>query len=127
MANTVIYCSRFRKRYIYLFHCPEGPRLSFPILVDPNGLFVRREGISGMYMCSYTPRSNQQEPDPNDPKSGEEFFNNVLWPKLVYRAPVFSKLQVRFPNTTLRLFEAGHLERCSFEFSRNRPFLTSTH
>ncbi|GAV06084.1 hypothetical protein RvY_16119 [Ramazzottius varieornatus] len=84
-----------RKRYIYMFHCPEGPRLSFPILVDPNGLYVRREGINGMYMCSYTPRSNQQEPDPDDPNSGEEFFNNVLWPKLVYRAPVFSKLKLR--------------------------------
>ncbi|OWA50008.1 FAD-dependent oxidoreductase domain-containing protein 1 [Hypsibius exemplaris] len=83
-----------RKRYMYAFHCPDGPRLSFPILVDPNGLFVRRHDLEGTFMCSWTPKTNEQEPDPSDPFGNEAFFRDVLWPKLAFRVPAFEKLQL---------------------------------
>ena len=79
---------------MYMFHCPDALRLSFPILVDPNGLFVRRHGLDGNFMCSWTPKTNEQEPDPNDKLGNEAFFNDVLWPKLAFRVPAFKKLTV---------------------------------
>ncbi|XP_055338536.1 FAD-dependent oxidoreductase domain-containing protein 1-like [Paramacrobiotus metropolitanus] len=84
-----------RKRYMYAFHCPEGPKLSMPMLVDPNGLNIRRDGIKGMYICGWTPKTNEEEPDPNDLTVKNEFFYDVLWPKLSFRIPVFSKLELR--------------------------------
>ena len=32
-----------RKRYVFCFHCPDGPDLC-PLLVDPTGVYVRSEG-----------------------------------------------------------------------------------
>lgn len=84
-----------RKRYLFSFHCPEGPKLSFPILVDPNGICVRRDGLNGMYVCSWTPKTNEEEPDPKNLDPDEQFFQDVLWPKLAFRVPVFSKLKLR--------------------------------
>lgn len=44
-----------RKRYVYFFHCPEGPGLECPLLIDPSGSYVRREGFGGNYLCGKSP------------------------------------------------------------------------
>ena len=39
-----------RKRYVYVFHAPDGPGVDFPFLIDPSGVWCRREG-SGWQLC----------------------------------------------------------------------------
>jgi len=46
-----------RKRYVYVIHCPDGPGLNMPFLVDPSGVFIRREGLAGYYLCGASPSS----------------------------------------------------------------------
>lgn len=85
-----------RKRIVFTFQCPEGPGVDMPIIVDPIGYYVRREGFTGTYMVSPLLTSNEQEPDPSRATSSEQkelYFNNVLWPKLAYRIPAFKRLK----------------------------------
>jgi len=44
-----------RNNFIYVLHCPSGPGLSMPMLLDVSGLFLRREGLRGNYICSAVP------------------------------------------------------------------------
>jgi len=32
-----------RKRYVYCFHCPDGPGLNTPLTIDPSGTYFRYE------------------------------------------------------------------------------------
>lgn len=38
-----------RKRYVFVFHCPDGPGLNMPYLVDPSGVWCRLEGVGQTY------------------------------------------------------------------------------
>lgn len=40
---------------MFVLHHPDGPGLDMPLLVDPSGLFVRREGLGGFYICGLSP------------------------------------------------------------------------
>ena len=44
-----------RKRYVYVFHCPDGPMFDCPMIIDPSGVYVRREGLGGKYICGSSP------------------------------------------------------------------------
>uniref|UniRef100_A0A1B6F2Q8 FAD-dependent oxidoreductase domain-containing protein 1 n=1 Tax=Cuerna arida TaxID=1464854 RepID=A0A1B6F2Q8_9HEMI len=83
-----------RKRYVYCFHCPGGPGLKTPLVVDPSGMYVRREGTSDNYLCG-------RSPDPEDEPSCEnldvdyDYFNEKIWPTLANRVPVFESLKVK--------------------------------
>ncbi|GFV77683.1 FAD-dependent oxidoreductase domain-containing protein 1 [Trichonephila clavipes] len=44
-----------RKRYVYVFNCPTGPGIDMPLLIDPSGVYVRREGLGGKYICGRSP------------------------------------------------------------------------
>lgn len=37
LFNTV----GFRKRYVYSFHCPDGPGMRAPFMIDPSGTYFR--------------------------------------------------------------------------------------
>ena len=30
-----------RKRYVYVPHCPEGPGMDCPLVIDPTGVYFR--------------------------------------------------------------------------------------
>ncbi|ESO06732.1 hypothetical protein HELRODRAFT_92428, partial [Helobdella robusta] len=83
-----------RLRYVYVFHCPDGPGLQTPMLIDPSGVYVRREGLGGMYVCGASPPQGEPEPDPNQTVADEEFFKNHIWPALARRVPAFECLKV---------------------------------
>jgi len=38
-----------------MLHCPAGPGLDMPMLLDVSGFFLRREGLHGNYICSSIP------------------------------------------------------------------------
>jgi len=36
-------------------HCPNGPGLETPMIIDTSGVYVRREGLGGNYICGASP------------------------------------------------------------------------
>ncbi|XP_077448178.1 FAD-dependent oxidoreductase domain-containing protein 1 isoform X2 [Stigmatopora argus] len=82
-----------RKRFIYVFHCPEGPGLDTPFLIDHSGVYFRREGLGGNYIAGRSPDEGE-EPDVTDLEVDHQFFQEKLWPHLAHRVPAFEKLKV---------------------------------
>ncbi|KAM6234469.1 LOW QUALITY PROTEIN: FAD-dependent oxidoreductase domain-containing protein 1 [Spheniscus humboldti] len=82
-----------RKRYVYSWHCPDGPGFSCPLLVDTTGAYFRRDGIAGNYLGGMSP-PEEEEPDPGDLSVDDDFWERV-WPRLARRVPAFASLRPR--------------------------------
>ena len=82
-----------RKRYVYVFHCPNGPGIKCPMVVDPSGVYFRSEGPAGYYICGKCP-SPEQEPDTHNLEVDYDFFDEEIWPILAARVPAFESLKV---------------------------------
>ncbi|XP_057408612.1 FAD-dependent oxidoreductase domain-containing protein 1 isoform X3 [Balaenoptera acutorostrata] len=83
-----------RKRYVYLWHCPQGPGLEAPLVADPSGAYFRREGLGNNYLGGCSP-SEEEEPDPGNLEVDHAFFQEKVWPRLARRVPAFEALKVR--------------------------------
>ncbi|NXQ45687.1 FXRD1 protein, partial [Catharus fuscescens] len=83
-----------RKRYVFTWHCPNGPGLSCPFLVDTSGAYFRRDGFAGNYLGGMSP-PEEEEPDPSDLSVDRNYFQERVWPRLARRVPAFKSLQVR--------------------------------
>ncbi|KAM4620176.1 FAD-dependent oxidoreductase domain-containing protein 1 [Polymixia lowei] len=82
-----------RKRYIYVFHCPDGPGLDTPFLIDYSGVYFRREGLGGNYIAGTSPEE-EEEPDATNLEVDHQFFEEKVWPHLANRVPAFESLKV---------------------------------
>ncbi|KAM9788392.1 FAD-dependent oxidoreductase domain-containing protein 1 [Neosynchiropus ocellatus] len=82
-----------RKRFVYVFHCPDGPGLDTPFLIDYSGAYFRREGLGGNYIAGASPEE-ENEPDTSNLEVDHEFFVEKVWPSLAARVPAFEKLKV---------------------------------
>ncbi|XP_062870739.1 FAD-dependent oxidoreductase domain-containing protein 1 [Trichomycterus rosablanca] len=82
-----------RKRYVYVVHCPEGPGLESPLLIDYSGVYFRREGLGGNYITGRSP-DETEEPDVSNLDVDHEFFQEKVWPHLAHRVPAFESLKV---------------------------------
>ncbi|XP_072303126.1 FAD-dependent oxidoreductase domain-containing protein 1 [Eucyclogobius newberryi] len=82
-----------RKRYIYVMHCPDGPGLDTPFLIDYSGVYFRREGLGGNYIAGLSPQTDE-EPDTRDLEVDHQFFEEQVWPSLAHRVPAFESLKV---------------------------------
>uniref|UniRef100_A0A3Q2Q2K1 FAD-dependent oxidoreductase domain-containing protein 1 n=1 Tax=Fundulus heteroclitus TaxID=8078 RepID=A0A3Q2Q2K1_FUNHE len=82
-----------RKRYVYVVHCPDGPGLDCPLLIDYSGVYFRREGLGGNYISGISPEE-AEEPDTSNLEVDHQFFEDKVWPKLAQRVPAFEKLKV---------------------------------
>ncbi|KAF7700934.1 FAD-dependent oxidoreductase domain-containing protein 1 [Silurus meridionalis] len=82
-----------RKRFIYVVHCPEGPGLECPFLIDYSGVYLRREGLGGNYITGMSPEENE-EPDCSNLDVDHDFFQEKVWPHLAHRVPAFEGLKV---------------------------------
>ncbi|GFT41526.1 FAD-dependent oxidoreductase domain-containing protein 1 [Nephila pilipes] len=82
-----------RKRYVYVFNCVTGPGINMPLIVDPNGVYVRREGLGGKYICGRSPAPNE-EPDTSNLEVDYNFFESHVWPTLAKRIPMFECIKV---------------------------------
>uniref|UniRef100_H3CDP4 FAD-dependent oxidoreductase domain-containing protein 1 n=1 Tax=Tetraodon nigroviridis TaxID=99883 RepID=H3CDP4_TETNG len=82
-----------KRRYVYVVHCPEGPGLDTPLVIDPSGVYFRREGLGGHYITGASP-SESQEPDANNLDVDHQFFEEKIWPHLANRVPAFERLKV---------------------------------
>uniref|UniRef100_A0A673UBG4 FAD-dependent oxidoreductase domain-containing protein 1 n=1 Tax=Suricata suricatta TaxID=37032 RepID=A0A673UBG4_SURSU len=83
-----------RKRYVYLWHCPQGPGLETPFVIDPSGTYFRREGLGQNYLGGCSP-TEEEEPDPGNLEVDHDFFQDKVWPTLAQRVPAFESLKVR--------------------------------
>lgn len=83
-----------RKRFYYVFNCPDAPIVDFPFIVDvPSGVWVRREGLGGNFICGKNP-TFEEEPDPRNLDVDYQYFEKLIWPVLVKRVPAFAQLQI---------------------------------
>lgn len=95
------YPVRARKRNVFVFHCPheetwKGPSAS-PLVVDPSGVYFRREGSGGQFICGVSPDPSE---DP-DATSDEELdypdydlFENFIWPTIATRVQKFEDIKL---------------------------------
>ncbi|XP_076161419.1 FAD-dependent oxidoreductase domain-containing protein 1 [Ptiloglossa arizonensis] len=82
-----------RKRYVYCFHCPDGPSLNTPLTIDYTGTYFRREGLAGTYICGRSPLESE-EPSVQDLTVDDDYFNEIIWPTLAQRVKSFAKLKL---------------------------------
>ncbi|XP_072747613.1 FAD-dependent oxidoreductase domain-containing protein 1 [Anoplolepis gracilipes] len=82
-----------RKRYVYCFHCPNGPGLNTPLTIDPSGAYFRRDGLGGNFIAGKSPEFNE-EPSVDNLDVDHKFFDNKIWPILAHRVPAFESLKV---------------------------------
>lgn len=82
-----------RKRFVYVVHCPDGPGLETPFLIDYSGVYFRREGLGGNYITGMSPEE-MEEPDISNLDVDHEFFQEKVWPRLAHRVPAFERLKV---------------------------------
>ncbi|KPP69833.1 FAD-dependent oxidoreductase domain-containing protein 1-like [Scleropages formosus] len=82
-----------RKRYVYVLHCPDGPGLDTPFLIDYSGVYCRREGLGGNYIAGLSPEE-EEEPDTRDLEVDYNFFQDRIWPLLAHRVPAFECTKV---------------------------------
>ncbi|KAG7187876.1 hypothetical protein KM043_013855 [Ampulex compressa] len=83
-----------RKRYVYCFHCPDGPGLNTPLTIDPSGVYFRRDGLGGSYIGGKSPEEHE-EPVVDNLDVDHDYFDNRVWPALANRIKAFQRLKVK--------------------------------
>lgn len=96
-----------RKRYVYVMHCPDGPTLDTPLVIDTSGAYFRREGFGGHFLCGCSPSENE-EPDISNLDVDWKFYNDFIWPLLTHRVPAFE-------NSKLKSAWAGYYDYNTFD------------
>lgn len=79
----------------FLVYAPDLPILDMPMLVDPDGIFVRRVDFNGHYEVTLSPRNDRR----TEIKHGSEDVDWDLWhkeikPRLIHRIPNFKQHEV---------------------------------
>jgi len=81
---------RARKRDVFVFNAPV--RLdACPLVIDPSGVWFRPEGRS--FICGAPPRDGDPDDAPLE-AIDHGLFDDVIWPQLAQRVPVFERLRV---------------------------------
>lgn len=80
-----------RKRYMYAINsqAQSAPGMNMPMTIDPSGIFIRRDGLGGNYICvqDSTEEYNSAMIDP-------QYFAQHIRPHLYNRIPVLGESQV---------------------------------
>ena len=89
-----------RKRYVYVYGCDEkkpevGSDLNTPLVIDPSGVYFRREGLSGCYLGGRSPESVSKEPSCDNLDVDYDYFDTDVWPHLAHRVPKFEAIKVQ--------------------------------
>jgi sarcosine oxidase len=81
---------RPRKRIVYRVHCREAVE-GAPLTIDPSGVYFRPEGPD--FLCGVSPPADR-DPDTLDLEVEHDLFEEVVWPTLARRVPVFETLKL---------------------------------
>jgi FAD-dependent oxidoreductase domain-containing protein 1 len=82
---------RPRKRHVYHVTAPVSLGAA-PLTIDPTGVYVRPEGDN--YICGYSPREGEEDPDTLDLAADRRPFESFVWPTLAHRVPAFDRLRL---------------------------------
>jgi sarcosine oxidase len=82
---------RPRKRFVYHFDCREQLRPA-PLTIAPSGVYFRPEGES--WICGYSPREGEADPDTLDLEVDRSRFDDYVWPELARRVPAFESVRL---------------------------------
>lgn len=96
MAGVTTLPVRARRRCVWVFHCPTGTFEACPLVVDSSGVYFRREGTpaGGTFLAGYSPPDDPDCEGPHDLIVDHELFDEVLWPALAHRVPMFEQIRV---------------------------------
>jgi glycine/D-amino acid oxidase-like deaminating enzyme len=78
------------RRCIFVFSCPEPPP-AMPLVIDPQGVYVRPEGPNFITGGPATPTN---DPDPFALHVDYAQFDEFIWPVLAARIPAFEQLKM---------------------------------
>ncbi|NVK34248.1 MAG: FAD-binding oxidoreductase [Rhodobacteraceae bacterium] len=78
-----------KKRFVFTFECRDTLE-RFPLLIDPNGTYVRPEGTG--YLCGCSPEP-ENDPDCDDFEVDYTFFEEHIWPTIATRVPAFEAIK----------------------------------
>lgn len=87
-----------RKRHVFVFAAAERIPDGMPLVIDPDGTYVRPEG--GLFIAGNTPLDDGPA-DPDDFDTRHEEFEERIWPSLTVRIPAFEAIK-------LQRFWTGH-------------------
>ena len=81
-----------RKRFIYVFDCREEiENETMPLTIDPSGVWFRPEGAN--FICGVSPE-DFDDPDCLDFELDYRPFEELIWPTLAHRVPVFEAIKL---------------------------------
>lgn len=78
------------RRMVYLFAPPRPFDYELPLVVDTNGLYFRHE--SGRMIL--TGKSKLDEPPGVNFDWDRRYFEEVIWPEIAFRVPLFNELKL---------------------------------
>jgi len=78
------------RRCIFVFSCPDPPR-AMPLVIDPQGVYVRPEGPNFITGGPATPTN---DPDPFSLNVDYAQFDEFIWPVLAARIPAFEQIKM---------------------------------
>lgn len=80
-----------RKRFLYVINSPaqDTPLMGMPMVADTTGIFFRRNGLSGHYVCG-----RNAEPRSPDTEADLKYYESNIRPALVNRVPAFASAEV---------------------------------
>lgn len=82
-----------RKRYVYVIDCQNATEAlhKAPLTVQPTGVWFRPEGRT--FICGVSPEEHE-EPTVMDWEVDYSIFDNIVWPGLAERIPLFEAVKV---------------------------------
>ena len=89
-----------RKRFVYSFACKTNLQAS-PLVIDTSGVYFRPDAPN--YICGYSPKEGETDPDTLDLAVEMAPFEDRIWPTIARRVPAFESIRL------LRAW-AGHYE-----------------
>ena len=80
-----------RKRCLFVFDCRADLGQPMPLTIDPSGVHCRSEGE--FYLAGTVPEADGPA-DPNDFDVEYAEFEEIIWPALAHRVPVFEAIKL---------------------------------